>query len=120
MEMMRFINILSSELSQTTANLLTSTFLSRHVYRSYYENDLQNCRYANDAQDYNKYGQQMTTCEESYGPYWDNCVPYKHDSGQNFRFWNFCNSNNNSAFVTNCSEFNRVYSNNKSNFHFSH
>ncbi|CAG9862295.1 unnamed protein product [Phyllotreta striolata] len=106
MEMMRFIGILSSEVSQTTANLLTSTFLSRQVYGSCCQEDFHNykCREK----------QHALPSEEQYWNY----PRYKQDTNQNVKFWNFYNCNNgDNGFVNNYSEYDRMYASNKNNFY---
>ncbi|XP_057652172.1 neurogenic differentiation factor 1-like isoform X3 [Diorhabda carinulata] len=113
MEMSRFINILSSELSQTTSNLLTSSFLSRNGYRlphytHYYQNDFENFKY--NPSDCSKYNGSQGVHDESYGHFWENYMStnygYKHETSHNFKYWNIYSNN---IPIQNGNDYNHVY-----------
>ncbi|KAJ8948717.1 hypothetical protein NQ318_017885 [Aromia moschata] len=103
MEMTRFIKILSRELSQTTANLLSGTLMGNISmnqtvpYRNCLIGDPDNCPY--EYEDVGKYHQQ-NFYEENYGQFWQNykmCdVPYKYNSNRNFHGFRYWEPNNNS------------------------
>ncbi|CAG9830520.1 unnamed protein product [Diabrotica balteata] len=120
MEMSRFVNILSAELSQTTANLISSNFVNRPEYKHpyYYTNDLENCRYYSE--DYNKVNVTLNY-EENYSHFWGNYMstnlPQRpnDEPSQRFRYWNFYNANNVSLQND---DYTRIYSINKNGSYF--
>ncbi|KAJ8929895.1 hypothetical protein NQ314_017360 [Rhamnusium bicolor] len=100
MEITRFIKILSRELSQTTANLLSGTLMgniSGNIpHRSYFLSESENYPY--DYGDISKYNQQVFY-EENYSQLWQNYkmsdMPYKFNSTKNFHNFRYWESNNN-------------------------
>nr|CAI5864313.1 unnamed protein product [Callosobruchus analis] len=99
MEMDRYVKILSSELSQTTANLLQGALINRSEGSEYLERYMDNCEnyyhsksYSQQSYFYNYPG----AYEENYGRLWDshkdnwmgiqNCIYFNHNG-------NFFNEN---------------------------
>lgn len=104
MEITRFIKILSRELSQTTANLLSGTLLKRslnHPYRTFYSNDYDMSTNENNCQNYNALKPQYMMYGENYGSLWDyrkGNVSYDNhntSTGKNFnnfsKYWEYNN-----------------------------
>ncbi|CAH1170356.1 unnamed protein product [Phaedon cochleariae] len=98
MEISRFIGILSTELSQTTANLLTNSLLNNRAdYSSCYPD-----KYHFENEEYARYNQQLYE-QNSYSSYWQNYMSSnmtcKYSLNQsnsnlyNYRYWGYCNNN---------------------------
>lgn len=105
MDMTRFINILSRELSQTTANLLSGTLQnmsSNYHYRAFYSNGFSGPIDEN-IQEFHNYKSQYKAIEDNYEQFWDyrkgninydNYNSYSNSKNYNNfnRYWE-CNSN---------------------------
>lgn len=107
MDIMRFIKVLSRELSQTTANLLSGTLLSKcsnQSYRNFYSNETQVGSNQNYSQEWSNYKTQYMMYGENYGQFWDyNKSDVNQDCRNNYgqggkyynslsRFWD-CSNN---------------------------
>lgn len=113
MEIMRFIKLLSSELSQTTANLLSGTLLnnrnSSFSYRQYCLNEYQNYCENQDLSKYNHSHNQRYLYDENYGQLWDHYG--RSNSSRNIhglKYWEY-NNNNNGIFNNPCAYGNYPY-----------
>lgn len=107
MEITRFIKILSRELSQTTANLLSGTLMGsisgNAAHMAYYFGEPENYPYDYGVEG-TKYNQQAFY-EEGYGTYWPNYkiadVSLKYNSNKNFHGFRYWEGNTNSYVLNN-------------------
>lgn len=115
MEITRFIKILSRELSQTTANLLSGTLMGsisgNAMHMAYYFGQPENYPYDYGAEGV-KYNQQ-SHYEENYGAYWPNYkladVSLKYNSNKNFHGFRYWEGNNNCMLNNHCFYSNSNY-----------